>query len=64
MNNPAASTAALIVKDSGGLDGILKLESSKGDYFSTFGSGLGGNVEIRSALKASILSLQDMGANL
>ena len=64
MDNAAVSTAAVNIKDSGGLDGILRLESSKGDYFSTFGSGLGGNVEIRSALKASMLSLQDMGGKL
>ena len=50
MNEPKSTTGCLIIKDSGGLNSSLIIESSKGTYISQFGMGLGGNVDIRSAL--------------
>ena len=61
MNNPSASTASVSIKDQGNLDGSLKLETIKGSYITSFHAGIGGNVEIRSALMSSLLTLQDMG---
>ena len=61
MNAPTSTTGALIIKDSGGTNSSLIIESTKGAYISQFGSGLGGDVDIRSALKSSIVSIQDMG---
>ena len=61
MNAPTSTTGALIIKDSGGLNSSLIIESSKGAYISQFGSGLGGNIDLRSALVSSVVSIQDMG---
>ena len=61
MNAPTSTTGSLITKDSGGLNSSLIIESSKGSYISNFGAGLGGNIDLRSALVSSTVSIQDMG---
>ena len=64
MNNPSASTASVSIKDQGNLDGSLKLESIKGGYITSFHAGIGGNIEIRSALTSSLVTLQDMSGRV
>ena len=61
MNTPTSTTGALIVKDSGSTNSAVIIESSKGAYISQFWGGLGGDVDIRSALMSSTVSVQDMG---
>ena len=61
MNTPTSTTGALIDKDSGSTNSAVIIESSKGAYISQFGGGIGGDVEIRSALMASCVYIQDMG---
>ena len=61
MNSPVSTTGALIIKDSGGLNSSLIIESSKGSYLTQFGAGLSGSVDIRSGLMSGVVSIQDMG---
>ena len=53
MNLPTATSAALIIKDNGTTNSAVIIESSKGTFISQFWGGLGGDVEIRSALMSS-----------
>ena len=63
MNLPTATSAALNLKDNGRADSAVIIESSKGTYISQVGGGLGGNIDIRSALMSSSVSIQDMGVD-
>ena len=61
MNAPTSTTGSLIIKDSGGLNSSLIVECSKGAFVSQSGSGLGGNIDLRSSLVSSTVRIQDMG---
>ena len=51
MNSPLETLpSTLNIKDRGGSDSILRLESTRVGYYSVFGSGTGGDVRIRSPL--------------
>jgi len=61
VNTPSTSSATVTIKDLGNDDGSLKLETPKGVYTCRFFAGLGGNIELRSALMSARVTIQDMG---